>query len=73
MFGATLALKGAFDEQREGRPPHCEDGCYHCYLEALYIFERWVLAERRERARISYRIALARRLFGPVIRKERHR
>lgn len=43
IFGGTLALKGATEEQRALRPPHCADGCYACELEAGYIFERWVL------------------------------
>jgi len=42
MFGGTLALKGAIEEQRATKPPHCEDGCYGCEYEANFIFERWL-------------------------------
>ena len=42
-FGYTLALKGAYDEQlADHQPPHCEEGCYCCEIEAHGVFERWV-------------------------------
>jgi hypothetical protein len=46
-FGYTLALKGAFDEQRKHRPPHCEDGCYGCDMQADMIFELWLNEQYR--------------------------
>lgn len=42
MFGATLALKGAYEEQRRAWPWHCVEGCVGCALEAEDIFDRWV-------------------------------
>jgi hypothetical protein len=57
VFGGTLALKGAIDEQREHKPAHCVEGCWGCELEIDMIFERWLLEVKPQR---------------PIIRKEGH-
>jgi hypothetical protein len=48
VFGYTLALKGAFEEQQANKPPHCEPGCYGCTTEAYYIFINWMTERTHE-------------------------
>lgn len=41
VFGGTLALKGATEEQHAAMP-HCEAGCVYCYDEVSQLFTYWL-------------------------------
>ena len=48
MFGSTLALKGAIEEQQElaaQQFEHCLPGCVFCEMEALHSFEHWAMGQ----------------------------